>query len=84
MKTKGTFSNSITSRDEIIELRAELNQIRALAKNIPQVTNDESPDEVLAFAVRLLSGKLHTSSEPWKQVPGATTTAWAAAQKSSC
>jgi hypothetical protein len=85
MKTKGTFSNSITSRDdEIIELWAELNQIRALAENIPQVANDKSPDEVLAFAVRLSSGKLHKSSEPWKQVPGATTTAWVAAQNSSC
>jgi hypothetical protein len=49
MKTKGTFSNSITSRNEIIELRDELNQIRALAKNIPQVTNDKSSDEVLAL-----------------------------------
>jgi hypothetical protein len=85
MKTKGTFSNSIKSRnEEMIELRAELNQIRALAKNILQVANDKSPDEVLAFAVRPSSGKLHKSSEPWKQVPGNTTTAWVAAQKSSC
>ena len=33
MKTKGTFSKSLTSRKEIIELRDELNQVRALTKN---------------------------------------------------
>ena len=32
MKTKGTFSKSPASRKEIIELRAELNQIRALQR----------------------------------------------------
>jgi hypothetical protein len=86
MKTKGTFSNAITSRKEssrkeVIKLRAE---IRDIAKKIPQVTNDKSPDEVFAFAIRSSSGKLHTSSEPCKQVPGTTTTTWVAAQESSC
>jgi hypothetical protein len=84
MKTEGTFSNAVTSMKEIIELRAELNQIRALTENIPQVTNDKSPDEVLAYTVRSSSRKLHTSSETWKQVPEVTTTAWVTTQKSCC
>ena len=45
MKTKGTFFKALSSRKEIIELQADLNQIRALTKNIPQVTIDKSPDE---------------------------------------
>ena len=79
MKTKGTFSKSPTSRKEIIELWAELNQVIALKKNITQATIDKSPDEGLAFTVRLLSRKQHTTNEARKQIPLATTTAWMAA-----
>ena len=66
MKTKGTFSKSLTSRKKIVELRAELNQIRAPTKNIPHATIDKSPDKDLAVAVRLLCRKQHTTSETWK------------------
>ena len=74
MKTKGTFSKSLSPRKEIIELRAELNQVRALTKNITQAAIDKSPEEVLALTVRLLSRKQHTTNEARKQVPLATTT----------
>ena len=59
-------------------MRAELNQVRALTKNITQAFIDKCPDEVLAFTVRSLSRKQHTASEKWKQVPRATTAAWVA------
>ena len=56
-------------------MRAELNQVRALTKNITQAAIDKGPDEVLAFTVRPLSRKQHKTNKAWKQVPLATTTA---------
>jgi hypothetical protein len=45
MKTKGTFSKSLTSRKELIELRAKLNQVRSLTKNITQAATQLSSEE---------------------------------------